>query len=59
MKASKPCANFLVIIPGPRLMRIHIVRNSTIAKFQKSPNIHLVRLIIHLVQILAQVTRKQ
>ena len=35
--------------PGPRLMRIHIVQNSTSMKFQKSPNIHLVHPIIHLV----------
>ena len=34
-------------------MRIHLVRNSTSAKFQKSPNIHLVRPIIHLVRIFA------
>ena len=34
-------------------MRIHLVRNSTSAKFQKSPNIHLVRPIIHLVRKLA------
>ena len=32
--------------PGPWLMEIQIMRNS---KFQKSPNIHLVRPIIHLV----------
>ena len=39
--------------PGPRLMRIRLVRNSTSAKFQKSPIIHLVRPIIHLVRIFA------
>ena len=39
--------------PGPRLMRVHLVRNSTSAKFEKSPNIHLVRSIIHLVPIFA------
>ena len=39
--------------PGPRLMRVHLVRNSTSAKFEKSPNIHLVRPIIHLVRIFA------
>ena len=39
--------------PGPRLMRVHLVRNSTIAKFEKSPNIHLMRHIIHLVRIFA------
>ena len=33
-------------------MRIHLVQNSTSAKFQKSPKIHLVRPIIHLVRIL-------
>ena len=43
----------LIEIPGPRLMRIHLVRNSTSAKFQKSPKIHLVRPIIHLVRIFA------
>ena len=39
--------------PGPRLMRVHLVRNSNSAKFEKSPNIHLVQPIIHLVRILA------
>ena len=34
--------------PGPQLMRIHLVQNSTSAKFQKSPNIHLVQPINHL-----------
>ena len=34
--------------PGPQLMR-----NSTSARFQKSPKIHLVRPIIHLVRIFA------
>ena len=38
--------------PGPHLMRIHLVRNSTSARFWKSPKIHLVRHIIHLVRIL-------
>ena len=42
-----------VCTPGPRLMRVHLVRNSTSAKFEKSPNIHLVRPIIHLVRIFA------
>ena len=37
--------------PGPRLMGIHLVRNSTSAQFQRSPNIHLVRPVIHLVRI--------
>ena len=41
------------ITPGPRLMRVHLVQNSTSAKFEKSPNIHLVRPIIHLMQIFA------
>ena len=36
----------------PRLMRVHLVRNSNSAKFEKSPNIHLVQPIIHLVRIL-------
>ena len=39
--------------PGPQLMRVHLVRKSTNAKFEKSPNIHLVRPIIHLVRIFA------
>ena len=39
--------------PGHWLMRVHLVRNSTSAKFEKSPNIHLVRPIIHLVRIFA------
>ena len=43
----------ILTTPGPRLMRIHLVRNSTSAKFQKSPKIHLVRPIIHLVRIFA------
>ena len=30
--------------PGPRLMQVHLVRNSTSVKFEKSPNIHLVRI---------------
>ena len=34
-------------------MRIHLVRNSTSAKLQKNPKIHLVRPIIHLVRIFA------
>ena len=38
--------------PGPHLMRIHLVQNSTSAIFGKSPKIHLVRPIIHLVRIL-------
>ena len=53
----KQCQNVCVIdfkansySPGPQLTRIHLVRNSTSAKFQKS---HLVRPIIHLVQIFA------
>ena len=38
--------------PGPHLVRIHLVQNSTSAIFGKSPKIHLVRIlpIIHLVQ---------
>ena len=39
--------------PGSRLMRIHLVRNSTSSKFEKKPNIHLVQPIIHLVRIFA------
>ena len=39
--------------PGPRLMRVHFVQNSIRAKFEKSPNIHLLRPIIHLVRIFA------
>ena len=39
----------ILYTPGPQLMRIHLVQNSTSAKFQKSPNINLVRPIIHLV----------
>ena len=38
--------------PGPHLMRIHLVRNSSSAIFGKNPKIHLVRPIIHLVRIL-------
>ena len=36
--------HLLFITPGPQLMWIHLVQNSTSAKFQKSPNIHLVRI---------------
>ena len=39
--------------PGPRLMRIHLVRYSTSARYEKYSNIHLVQPIIHLVQIFA------
>ena len=35
--------------PGPWLMRVHLVQNSTSAKFEKSPNIHLARPIIALI----------
>ena len=38
---------------GPHKMRIHLVRNSTSAKFGESPNIYLVRPIIHLARIFA------
>ena len=45
------------ITPGPRVMRIHLVRNSTSARFEKNPKvftsskfIQLVQPIIHLVQ---------
>ena len=41
------CFICILDTPGPRLMRIHLVRNSTNAKFQKSPNIHIVRPITH------------
>ena len=34
-------------------MWIHLVQNSTSAKFQNSPNIHLLQPIIHLVRIFA------
>ena len=39
--------------PGPHLMRIHLVRYSTSARYEKYSNIYLVRPIIHLVQIFA------
>ena len=39
--------------PGPHLMRIHLVRYSTSARYEKYSNIHLVRPIIHLVRIFA------
>lgn len=39
----KNIVNFLCkrtgITPGPRLMRIHLVRNSTSARFEKNPKI--------------------
>ena len=40
--------------PGPHLMRIHLVRYSTSARYEKYSNIHLVRPIIHLVQFFAK-----
>ena len=46
---------FLVLAytPGPHLMRIHLVRYSTSARYEKYSIIHLVRPIIHLVRIFA------
>ena len=41
--------------PGPHLMRIHLVRYSTSARYEKYSIIQLVRPIIHLVQIFALV----
>ena len=38
--------------PGPNLMRIPLVLNSTSAIFGKNPKTHLVRPIIHLMRIL-------
>ena len=39
--------------PGPHLMRIHLVRYSTSARYEKYSIIHLVRPIIHLMRIFA------
>ena len=39
--------------PGPHLMRIHLVRYSTSARYEKYSIVHLVRPIIHLVRIFA------
>ena len=39
--------------PGPHLMRIHLVRYSTSARYEKYSVIYLVRPIIHLVRIFA------
>ena len=39
--------------PGPHLMRIHLVRYPTSARYEKYSIIHLVRPIIHLVRIFA------
>ena len=39
--------------PGPHLMRIHLVRYSTSARYEKYSNIHLVRPIIQIVRIFA------
>ena len=41
------------ITPGPHLMRIHLVRYSTSARYENYSIIHLVRPIIHLVRIFA------
>ena len=43
----------IVNTPGPHLMRIHLVRYSTSARYEKYSIIHLVRPIIHLVRIFA------
>ena len=43
----------ILCTPGPHLMRIHLVRYSTSARYEKYSNIHLVRPIIHLVRIFA------
>ena len=42
-----------LVTPGPHLMRIHLVRYSTSARYEKYSIIHLVRPIIHLVRIFA------
>ena len=48
------CPHILVAdTPGPHLMRIHLVRYSTSARYEKYSIIHLVRPIIHLVRIFA------
>ena len=39
--------------PGPHLMRIHLERYSTSARYEKYSIIHIVRPIIHLVRIFA------
>ena len=39
--------------PGPHLMRIHLVRYSTSARYEKYSIIHLVLPIIHLLRIFA------
>ena len=44
---------FILGTPGPHLMRIHLVRYSTSARYEKYSIIHLVRPIIHLVRIFA------
>ena len=43
-------AVYLKCTPGPHLMRIHLVRYSTSAIYEKYSIIHLVRPIIHLVR---------
>ena len=44
-------AVYLKCTPGPHLMRIHLVRYSTSARYGKYSIIHLVRPIIHLMRI--------
>ena len=44
------------LTPGPHLMRTHLVRYSTSARYEKYSIIHLVRPIIHLVRIFVQST---
>ena len=48
-----PQLHNIYFTPGPHLMRIHLVRYSTSAKYEKYSIIHLVRPIIHLVRIFA------
>jgi len=53
-KALKNCSHLENLhTPGPRLLPVHLEENSTSAKFEKSPNIHLVRPIIQLLRIFA------
>ena len=50
-------SNYFLSTPGPHLMRIHLVRYSTSARYEKYSHIHLVRPIIHLVRPIIHLVR--
>ena len=58
MGAYSSAENTPIFTPGPHLMRIHLVRYSTSARYEKYSIIHLVRPIIRLMQIFALSTSR-